>query len=177
MSHTIGNAIADSLEHSLRYVGRLVVGVAPEQFARLAAPGGVMIQSNHGAFILGHLSIYGPRIMEHLGGDVAAVAPSQRFVEAFSKDAKCLDDPEAKLYPPMVEITETFLATYRAALQSLRSAEADDSLMAQANPSGGRLTELFPTIGSMLTFYAGGHVSMHLGQMSAWRRMLGLSEA
>ncbi len=175
MSHTLGNAIADSVEHSMRYVGRLVVGVAPEQFARLAAPGGVTIQSNHGAFVLGHLSIYGPRILEHLGGDVTAATPSQRFVEAFSKDAKCLDDPEGKFYPPMDQITETFLATYRAALEPLR--RADDALMARTNPSGGRLTELFPTIGSMLAFYAGGHVSMHLGQMSAWRRMLGLSEA
>jgi hypothetical protein len=175
MSHTVGNAIADSLEHSIRYVERLIVGVAPDQFARLAAPGGVTIQSNHGAFILGHLSIYGPRIVEHLGGDVAAVAPSPRFTEVFSKDAKCLDDPDGRLYPPMGEIIETFLATYRATLPPLRS--ADDALMAQTNLSGGRLTELFPTLGSMLTFYAGGHVSMHLGQMSAWRRMLGLGEA
>ena len=150
MSHTVGNAIADSLEHSLRYVDRLLVGVTPAQFARLATPGGVTIQSNHAAFVLGHLSLYGPRIVEHLGGDVAAVTPSPKFVEAFN-------------------------ATYRATLPVLRS--ADDVLMAQANPSGGRMAELFPTLGSMLTFYAGGHVSMHLGQVSAWRRMLGLPEA
>lgn len=175
MSHTVGNAIADSLQHSINYAERLIVGVAPVQFARLAMPGGVAIQSNHGAFILGHLSIYGPRIVQHLSGDVNGIAPSVRFVEAFSKDAKCIDDPDGVRYPPMDEIVAAFFATYRAALQPLRS--ADDALMAQANPSGGRLTELFPTIGSMLTFYAGGHVSMHLGQMSAWRRMLGLSEA
>lgn len=175
MSHTVGNAIADSLEHSIRYVERLVVGVAPEQFGRLAAPGGVMVQSNHGAFILGHLSIYGPRVVEHIGGDVAAVTPSPRCVEVFSKDAKCVDDQDGTLYPPMAEIIEAFLKTYRTTLPPLRS--ADDALMAQANPMGGRMTELFPTLGSMLTFYAGGHVSMHLGQMSAWRRMLGLAEA
>lgn len=175
MSHTVGNAIADSLEHSLRYVDRLLVGVTPAQFARLATPGGVTIQSNHAAFVLGHLSLYGPRIVEHLSGDVAAVTPPPKFVDAFSKDARCVDDPTGTIYPPMAEVVEAFNATYRATLPVLRS--ADDALMAQTNPSGGRMAELFPTLGSMLTFYAGGHVSMHLGQVSAWRRMLGLPEA
>jgi hypothetical protein len=27
------------------------------------------------------------------------------------------------------------------------------------------------------TFYCGGHMMMHLGQLSAWRRMLGLGAA
>ena len=45
------------------------------------------------------------------------------------------------------------------------------------NPSGGRMTELFPTLGSMHAFYTGGHIMMHLGQISAWRRMQGLGAA
>lgn len=175
MTNILGNAIADSLEHSLRYVDRLLVGVAPEQFARLGAPGGTTVQSNHGAFTLGHLSLYAPQIIERLGDDAAAVAPPQRFAEAFSKDAKCVDDPSGSHYPPMEEIVATFFAGYRAALAPLRSAE--DATLSQPNPNGGRMSELFPTLGSMLTFYAGGHVSIHLGQMSAWRRMIGLAEA
>ena len=41
----------------------------------------------------------------------------------------------------------------------------------------GRMTELFPTLGSMQAFYVGGHIMMHLGQISAWRRMQGLGAA
>jgi len=29
----------------------------------------------------------------------------------------------------------------------------------------------------MLNFYLGGHVMLHIGQMSAWRRMMGLGPA
>jgi hypothetical protein len=39
------------------------------------------------------------------------------------------------------------------------------------------MTERFPTLGSVHAFYCGGHIMMHLGQMSAWRRMMGLGSA
>jgi hypothetical protein len=42
---------------------------------------------------------------------------------------------------------------------------------------GGRMTELFPTLGSLYNFYVGGHMMMHLGQISTWRRMMGLGAA
>lgn len=167
--------IADSLQHGLRYAERLLNGVEPMRFARLARPGGEVVQSNHGAFVLGHLSIYGPRIVEQLGGDAAPLAPSERFIRLFAMDAKCVDDPAGAIYPSMDEVTTRFFHVYRAAVPQLQS--ADDARLFQPNPSGGRLTELFPTIGSMLAFYSGGHVMYHLGQMSAWRRMLGLGEA
>ena len=175
MSNAIGVTIADSLQHGLRNAERLLSGVEATQFARLARPGGVVVQSNHGSFVLGHLSLYGPRIVQQLGGDATPLAPPDRFAPLFSKDAKCVDDPEGVVYPPMEAVVSHFFLVYRAALDQLRS--ADDSLLVKSNPSGGRLTELFPTIGSMLAFYAGGHVMLHLGQMSAWRRMLGLAAA
>jgi hypothetical protein len=36
---------------------------------------------------------------------------------------------------------------------------------------------LFPTVGAMLAFYMDGHVLMHMGQVSAWRRMQGMPPA
>ena len=61
------------------------------------------------------------------------------------------------------------------AVNALR--EAKDETLQQANPGEGRMVELFPTIGSMHAFYAGGHMMVHLGQLSAWRRMQGLGAA
>jgi hypothetical protein len=52
-----------------------------------------------------------------------------------------------------------------------------DATFEQANPAEGRMKQLFPTLGSVQTFYCGGHMMMHLGQMSAWRRMQGLGSA
>ena len=133
-----------------------------------------MIESNHPAFIYGHLSLYSPRVIEATGGDAAAFQPSAKFLEVFSKDAKCVDDPDGSIYPAMTEITEALFAGYRAAVESLETAE--DDLFVVANPNE-VMREKFPTQGAMLGFYVGGHFMLHMGQMSAWRRASGLGPA
>lgn len=175
MFRSLGNTIADSLGLTLGYAERLQSGLTPERFARFAAPGGQVVESNHPAFIFGHLSLYAPRIVEQLGGDAAAIKPAGKFIEVFSKDAKCTDDPDGTIYPAMQEVIEAFTTGYQQAVEALRA--ADDALLQQPNPLGGRMTELFPTLGSMHGFYVGGHAMMHLGQLSAWRRMEGLPPA
>ena len=90
-------------------------------------------------------------------------------------DAVCQDDPDGKIYPEMDEITGFFFEAYRAAVDQLR--KADDQVLGLPNPSAGRMAQMFPTVGSMLAFYSGGHLMMHMGQMSAWRRMMGLGPA
>ena len=167
--------LADSLELSLSYAERLLVGVTPEKFCRLANTGRSPIRSNHAAFIYGHLSLYGPETVEHVGGDTSNLAIPAKFETVFSKDASCEDDEDGKIYPPMNEVTEFFFLANRSAVDALRN--ADDLVMQNSNPLEGRMAELFPTIGSLVGFYVGGHVMMHLGQMSAWRRMLGLAAA
>ena len=165
--------MADSLEQCLRYAERLLNDVKPEQFARFAVVNGKVIESNHPAFVYGHLSLYGPRILSQLGqpGPIA----SEGFDAAFSKDARCVDDPNGAVYPPMEAVTQAFFDGYKAAVPVLRS--LPDEAFQPANPMGGRMTELFPTLGSLQTFYCGGHMMMHLGQVSAWRRMMDLGAA
>jgi hypothetical protein len=36
---------------------------------------------------------------------------------------------------------------------------------------------MFPTIGGAVNFLLVGHVQMHLGQVSTWRRVMGLGSA
>lgn len=175
MSRSLGNTIADSLALSLGYAERLLVGIPAERFARFATPGRKTIESNHPAFVYGHLSLYGGRILDHLGLDSSSVQPSEQFQKCFSKDAKCVDDPTGTLYPPMEEIRERFLAGYQAALAALR--DASDEALQKPNPMPGPMAEKFPTIGSIHAFYTGGHIMMHLGQISAWRRMEGMAPA
>lgn len=173
MSRSLGNVIADSLKVSLGYAERLLADVTAERFARFAAPGGVVVASNHPAFIYGHLSLYAPKILLQIGHPAPAV-PDQ-FEIAFSKDSACRDDGDADLYPPMADVVEFFREGYRMVSGGLRS--TGDEVFQLPNPADGRMKELFPTIGSVQTFYCGGHMMMHLGQMSAWRRMEGLGAA
>ena len=175
MSNTIGNVIADSLSLGLGYADRLLTDVSAETFAHLARPGENIIESNHGAFIYGHLTLYAPRIIGELGGDTSAFPITEGDNALFSKDANCQHDSDGSIYPPMHEITDRFKTYYLAAMQQLR--ESNDETFSKPNPAGGRLTELFPTLGSVHAFYAGGHLMLHMGQMSAWRRMSGLGPA
>lgn len=173
MARSLGNVIADSLGISLNYAERLLKDVAPDRFGRLASPGGTPIDSNHPAFIYGHLSLYAPKVLVQIGHP-APVVP-EGFELAFSKDASCRDDPDGDLYPQMDEVLEFFREGYRMATAGLRS--VSDELLDRPNPAEGRMRDLFPTIGSVQAFYCGGHMMLHMGQMSAWRRMEGLGPA
>ena len=51
------------------------------------------------------------------------------------------------------------------------------SIVAKGNPAEGRMKELFPTIGAVSAFLLSGHQMSHFGQISAWRRFVGLGSA
>ena len=172
MSRSIGATIGDSLNLSLGYAERLLTDVTADQFARFASVSGQTIESNHAAFVYGHLSLYAARILADLGQSL--VIPDG-FDKVFSKDATCVDDPGGSIYPPMEQVSAFFFEGYRAALAAIQGA-ADD-VFQHPNPLGGTMAEKFPTLGSLHNFYVGGHVMIHMGQMSAWRRMLGLGRA
>lgn len=175
MARSLGNTIADSLQLSLSYGERLLAGIEPDRFARLATPGNVMVGSNHPAFIYGHLSLYSGRIIQEIDrGDLDASVPDD-FEQLFGKEQSCLDDPDGSIYPAMDVVVSAYQRSYAQVVTALR--EVSDGVLQQANPLGGRMTELFPTLGSLHNFYTGGHMMIHFGQLSAWRRMEGLGPA
>jgi len=173
MTRSLGNVIADSLHLSLGYAERLLKNVPSDRAARFAAPGGMVVESNHPTFIYGHLSLYAPKILRLIGHPAPPIPDG--FDLVFSKDAKCVDDADGDLYPPLDHVVAFFLEGHRMTMGALRS--TPDTTFDQPNPAEGRMKELFPTIGSAQAFYCGGHMMMHLGQMSAWRRMEGLGAA
>ena len=171
----IGTIIAASGSLGLMYAERIVAGIRPESFARLAAPGGTTIQSNHPAFVFGHLNLYPHRIMNALKLPPGPTAYPATYEALFKNGQPCLDDPKGNIYPPMKELVDLFSNAYKAAIAAVSA--APDNILTAPNPAEGRMRELFPTIGAALTFYLGGHVQNHFGQLSAWRRMMGLPAA
>jgi hypothetical protein len=170
--HTMGQfgaMIADAADVSQRYAKRLLVGIPADRFARFAAPGRQVVESNHPAFILGHLSLYPANVVRLLGLDIATV------VALFSKDAKCQDDAHGIIYPSMQEVSRVFFSTYEIALSAMR--DASDSQLTVENPVDTPLKQVCTTLGSLLGFYLTGHVATHLGQFSTWRRMEGMPPA
>lgn len=170
----IGSILSQTAGLTIGYAERLLVGVDPGSFARFARLGGQEIKANHAAWVYGHLSLYSPRVLTHLGQTDTLRVPAG-FEELFKNGAECRDDPDGTIYPTMQKIREFFFDGYSLAIA--RIAEADDALLAGPNPTEGRMRELFPTLGAMLNFYLTGHAQMHLGQISTWRRAMGLPAA
>ena len=171
----IGEMIAASCDLGIGYAERLLEGIQADDFGKFARPGGEVIESNHPAFIYGHLSLYPQRVLTNLDQDATSVKPSDKYEELFSPKTTCVDDPDGSIYPGMDEIVEKMVSGYRKTSETLRAAE--DGLFARENPAEGRMKELFPTNGAAIGFYVGGHVMMHIGQLSAWRRAMGLQPA
>ncbi len=171
----IGSAIAAPAKLVMLYADRLLADLKAADFGRFARPGGQVVQSNHPAFVLGHLCLYPPRVLTSLGLAVGATACPSTYDALFKPGAECVDDPAATIYPPMSELRSRFNDGYSVAMAAVAAA-TDDALVGP-NPTEGRMRELFPTMGGMLNFYLSGHPMSHLGQISAWRRAIGLPPA
>jgi hypothetical protein len=100
-------------------------------------------------------------------------ATLETLLDLFKNGAVCLDQPG--LYAGKDVLVATFFERQRLAIQAFTS--ADDKTLQAENPAEGRFKEMFPTIGGAVAFLLAGHVMMHLGQISGWRRAMGLGSA
>ncbi|TWU57146.1 DinB family protein [Rubripirellula reticaptiva] len=171
---TIGPMFAASANLGLANAERLLSGIAASDFGRFARPGGQAIVSNHPAFVCGHLSLYASKVLHDLKQDASAFEPSAAYQNLFSKNATCADDPDGTIYPGKDELVERFLSGYRAVSAALMTAP-DELFTAQLPDEVMRAK--FPTVGAADCFYVGGHLLLHIGQLSAWRRAMGMAPA
>ncbi len=149
-------------------LGQLLCGDIPaEQFGR--QPEGV--NCNTPAWIIGHLSIYPDRILEFIGREDLA-QNDEKLTELFKNGSDSPDDPDGSYYPSKQMLLDRFAERTKVALDAL--ATVDPEVLERENPIEGRFREMFPTIGAMVAFMLGGHTMMHLGQISTWRRCMGL---
>jgi hypothetical protein len=169
----VANTILASARLTKKFAEAQLKDVAAGSFARLATVGGTTVQSNHPAFVYGHLSLYFPKVLSALGQQAPANPPM--FEDCFTNGKPCVDDPEGTKYPAMQTILTHFNNGYEAASAAI--ARASDAELSRPNPNEGRSKELFPTLGELFNFYMGAHPMSHLGQVSAWRRMMGLGSA
>jgi hypothetical protein len=61
--------------------------------------------------------------------------------------------------------------SYQLLRQKASAASPEQLAQPPTNP---RAKEAFPTLQELVAFLLSGHVGVHLGQLSAWRRMIGL---
>lgn len=166
---TIASCLKPAAELALMYADGLVKGISEETFAHMPSKDGPHTV-NSPAFNIGHLAIYPDvRILAVLGRE-DLVKPLPFSADLFKAGAPCVDEPGK--YPSKDVLVSTFVNRYRAVIDILPS--VPEEVFARQNPVEGRAREMFPTIGALATFLLVGHTQSHLGQISVWRRIMGL---
>jgi len=155
----------------------LLNGVGPEIFARQPkGPDGAAIDCNHPAFVLGHLSIYPARVLQMLGHEPGEATVPEGFQELFAAGVACQDDPDGAIYPAMDRVVSFNDAAHQALLNGLTQASGEQ--LQGENPNQGMRERLgLQTLGEGVLFLLTSHAQFHLGQISTWRRAMGLGSA
>jgi len=175
MPTTLGPIITAPATITRMYGEGMLKDVPADKAARFATPGGVKVVSNHPVFVFGHLALYNRRIMAMCNQPEGAAAVPGAWDDLFKQGAECKDDPSGSLYPSRAEVSKAYFAGLDAAVAATRA--ADDATLLLPNPAEGRFKEILPTRGSVIAFLLAGHPMSHFGQVSAWRRMMGLRSA
>jgi hypothetical protein len=115
------------------------------------------------------------KVCDWTGIPVGPAAIPAGWDDLFKNGTKSEDDPTGKVFPAMETITRHFLDSHKYVLSKLP--EVDDAVFAKPNPATGRMAEVAPTLGGAIAFMMTGHPMSHLGQISTWRRCMGLGSA
>ena len=154
-------AVLHSFAYALDYLRELVADVAPADM--VAQPHGIL---NHPAWTIGHLTHSCELLAEVVG--VPAWLPAD-FARRFGTGSVPLADPNR--YEPK----DQALAILRDAQARLTQAveRLDDAFLDQAFPEPSYRPK-YPTLRHALTQVMVGHAAMHVGQVTVWRRAMGL---
>ena len=143
------------------YCSMLVSDVPDERMSEQPLPG-----VNHPAWILGHLAVTAERGSKLLGGD--AQLPEEwwaKFGPGSKTSASRAD------YPGKDEL----IAAADASFERFRAAAAAATAEQVGAPSQHpRSKDKLPKVGDLAAFLLTGHFGIHIGQLSMWRRMIGM---
>jgi hypothetical protein len=145
----------------MQYCRRLVGDVADERMAEQPIAG-----VNHPAWVLGHLAWTADRALEMLGA--SAMIPPE-WVSLFGRGST--PSNRRTDYAPKDELLRAVEQGYELLRQKAAAASPDQLSRPTTVPLA---KETLPTSKELLTFLITGHMGVHLGQISSWRRIIGL---
>lgn len=168
--------IASNAKVTIGYAKLLVNDLRDDQMTAQPIAGKVM---NHAAWVIGHLAFANDTAAKMLSYP-AGVAVEFDKVRALPGTApaawaglfgpKSVPQADAKIYPSKAELLAALDAAHAAALAALDKVTPEQL----ANPMPEPMNKRFAQIGQMGVFIMTAHNSLHSGQLSAWRRALGL---
>ncbi|MBS0264530.1 MAG: DinB family protein [Planctomycetes bacterium] len=144
---------------------RMLVGDLPdERLAEQPLPG-----VNHPAWILGHLAFSGDLAVARLGGQKTLPAEWTTLFGMGTKISSTRGE-----YPSKAALVEAVEERFAKARELAQHATAEQ-LAAPTVSTNPMLRAGLPTAREGVAFLLTCHLAVHLGQLSAWRRMVGLA--
>jgi hypothetical protein len=145
----------------VQYCRTLLTDIPDERLAEQPVAG-----VNHPAWILGHLALTADSALEKLGAQKALPA---EWATLFAPGSK----PSASrgAYPSREELLRAVEQGYQQLRQKATAAGPELLSRPTTNP---RAREGLPTLRELVAFLLTGHMGVHLGQLSSWRRLIGL---
>jgi len=158
--------LSQQYAQNLAYARRLVEGLGDEESVLQPAEG-----MNHPRWVIGHLAAAADRVTGHWSLGLALTL-DEAYFKTYGAGSAPLADVAA--YRPLDELIELLGQRHQAVSEALEGADASlfERSASSDVPQGFR--ERFPTVGHALVYTMTCHEQMHLGQVSAWRRVRGL---
>lgn len=154
--------ILNSFHINLDFLERLVDDVPEEKLTD--QPEGLR---NHPLWTLGHLACSLEAMAGELGIDPWIPPGWSRPFGPGSQPA-----PDLEGYPPKEELLQTLREGKKRLTEALSRLD-DDELLSPLPDT--RYRRRFPTIGHALLHILAAHLAVHVGQLGAWRRAVGLA--
>ena len=145
------------------YAARLVADLSQEQMSLQLVETGA--PANHPAWILSHLNVYLPVLEGIISGNEFEDPRDHRF----GMLSKPESDPD--LYESKDQLITTFLDGHQRVRELLQE-HGDAALQNEIKLP--RWQDVMPTAAYAIPYLMFNHENMHLGQLSAWRRIQGL---
>lgn len=149
---------------NLEYAPKLVADLDDEQMV-LQPASNPEAPSNHPAWVLSHLNVYIPI--------VASIIKGEEFLDPKGHQFGMQSKPQTgrDIYATKDDLVAEFVKGHEEVVELLGN--ADDSIFAQQVKLP-RWKEVMPIAGVALPYLMMNHENIHLGQVSAWRRIQGM---
>lgn len=148
---------------NLDYGQRLIGDLSEEQLIQQPVDNGV--PANHPAWVFSHLNVYLPVIESLVEGNEFEDPKGHRF------GMQSQPEMAAGVYAPKQQLLDEFVEGHEKVEAALRS--TNDEVFSRPM-SLERWRTPMPTVGIALPYLMLAHENQHFGQISAWRRVLGL---
>jgi len=148
--------------HQREYAERLTADLTPDLVFRVP-PGGALM--NNPAWVLCHLSVYSPVLVGMLTGGSPEDPLEHRYGR---KSAPTLSPAD---YPGWSALRGHYLDSHELVVPALRGAPPE---VLEAPPTIERFRSRWPRLRDVVVHLMVHHESVHLGQISAWRRVCAL---